>query len=341
MRVVCLRGGFGLDKLVLEERPDPVPGPGEVLLRMRAASLNFRDVSLARGTYDPRLALPVVLGSDGVGSVVARGAGATRFELGARLCPLFARGWYEGPPTRATTKNMLGAPLDGTFAEFLTAREDDLVPAPPSLGDEEAATLGCAGVTAYRALFELANVGPGTRVLVIGTGGVALFALALARAAGADVVLVSRSAEKLERALALAPAFTLDAKKQPEWGVAARELVGGEGVDLVVELGGAATLAQSLRAVRAGGTVALIGHTPDGSHTPSLVPVVMREIRVQGVLVGSRSTFEALVRFVEEARVRPVVDRVFSLADHRLAFETLARGDAFGKTCLRLADTDA
>src|SRR5689334_4197336 len=131
MRVVCLRGGFGLDRLVLEERPDPAPGPGEVLLRMRAASLNFRDVSLARGTYGRRLALPVVLGSDGVGDVIGRGEGASRFELGERACPLFARGWYEGAPTRATTRATLGGPLDGTFAELFVARESDLV-RPPS-----------------------------------------------------------------------------------------------------------------------------------------------------------------------------------------------------------------
>jgi NADPH:quinone reductase-like Zn-dependent oxidoreductase len=337
MRVVCLRGGFGLERLVLEERPDPEPGPGELLLGMRAASLNFRDVSLARGTYDPRLTLPVVLGSDGVGEVVARGAAATHFELGERVCPLFARGWYEGPPTRATTRSTLGAPLDGTFAELLVAREDDVVRAPRALTDEEAATLGCAGVTAYRALFELASVTRGSRVLVLGTGGVATFALAFVRAAGAEAFVVSRSAEKLERVRTLGPAGVVNATAEPEWGVAVRALVGGDGVDVVVELGGAATLAQSLRAVRAGGTVALIGHTPDGSHPPSLVPVVMREIRVQGVLVGSRATFRALVDFVERTGVRPVLDRVFALEQYRLAFEALARGDAFGKTCLRLA----
>ena len=339
MRVVCLRGGFGLEKLVLEERPDPVPGAGEVLLRMRAASLNFRDVSIARGTYDPRLALPLVLGTDGVGEVAVRGAGATRFELGERVCPLFARGWYEGPPTRATTRSTLGGPLDGTFAELLVTSEDDLVRAPPGLTDDEAATLGCAGVTAYRTLFELARVEAGTRVLVIGTGGVATFALALGHAVGAELIVVSRSAEKLRHAQSLGAEHAVNATEQPDWGVAVRELAGGEGVELVVELGGAATLEQSLRAVRAGGTVALIGHTPDGSHTPSLVPVVMREIRLQGVLVGPRSSFEAFAQFLAERRVRPAIDRVFSLAEFRSAFETLARGDAFGKTCLRFATT--
>jgi NADPH:quinone reductase-like Zn-dependent oxidoreductase len=209
--------------------------------------------------------------------------------------------------------------------------------APPELDDAEAATLGCAGVTAYRTLFELARVEAGTRVLVIGTGGVATFALVLGRAVGAQVIVVSRSAEKLRHARALGAEHAVNATEQPEWGVAVRELAGGEGVELVVELGGAATLAQSLRAVRAGGTVALIGHTPDGSRTPSLVPVVMREIRVQGVLVGPRASFEALVRFLAQRRARPALDRVFAFEEFRSAFDTLARGDAFGKTCLRIA----
>ncbi|HTQ07288.1 MAG TPA: NAD(P)-dependent alcohol dehydrogenase [Polyangiaceae bacterium] len=337
MRVLCLRGGFGLDRLVLEERPEPTPGTGEVLLRMRAASLNFRDVSLARGTYDPKLALPVVLGSDGVGEVVRLGHGVTRFALGERACPIAARGWYEGAPTRATTRQMLGGSIDGTFCELLVAREGDLVRPPPHLTDAEAATLGVAGVTAYRALFELAGASAARRVLVIGTGGVATFAVALARAAGAEVAVVSRSAPKLERALALGAHHGVNATTEPEWGVAVRELAGGDGVDLVVELGGAATLGQSLRAVRAGGTVALIGHVPDGAPTPSLVPVVMREVRVQGVLVGPRASFEALAAFLERTAARPVVDRVFSLDDYRLAFDALAAGSAFGKTCFRLA----
>jgi NADPH:quinone reductase-like Zn-dependent oxidoreductase len=336
VRVVCLRGGFGLERLVLEERPTPAPGPGQVLLRLHSAALNFRDLSLARGTYDPRLALPLVLGSDAVGSIVERGAGASRFELGERVCPTFAAGWHSGPPTRSTTKRTLGGPLDGTLAELFVAHESDLVRPPAHLDDDEAATLGCAGVTAFRALFELASTGPGQRVLVLGTGGVSTFAMLLAHAAGAEVLVVSRSAEKLTRALALGPRQGVNATETPEWGPAVRVLTGGDGVDLVIEVGGAETLAQSLRAVRAGGTVALIGHTPNGPPTPSLVPVIMREVRVQGVLVGPRATFEALARFLGEHALRPVIDRVFTLDHHRAAFEHLASGAAFGKICLRL-----
>jgi NADPH:quinone reductase-like Zn-dependent oxidoreductase len=337
MRVVCLRGGFGLERLVLEERPDPTPGAGELLLRVRSAALNFRDVSLARGTYDPRHALPVVLGSDALGEVIGHGPGATRFALGARVCPIIARGWHDGSPTRETTRNMLGGSVDGTLSELFLANEADLVASPSHLDDDEAATLGCAGVTAYRALFELAGTRAGTRVLVIGTGGVSTFAILLARAAGAEVTVVSRDAEKLERARELGAAHGVDSGKVAEWGVAVRQLAGGDGVDVVIEVGGAATLSQSLRAVRAGGTVALIGHTPNGPDTPSLVPVVMREIRVQGVLVGPRSTFEALVAFSEKSALRPVVDRVFALEEYREAFERQAGSDAFGKVCVRVS----
>jgi len=336
MRVVCLRGGFGLERLVLEERTIPTPGSGEVLLRLRSASLNFRDLSLARGTYDPKLSLPLILGSDAVGEVVEHGPGASHFERGERACPIFAPGWHTGAPTRLTTKATLGGPRDGTLAEFMVVKETELVRPPAHLSDNEAATLGCAGVTAYRALFELASVGPGQRVLVLGTGGVSTYALLLAHAAGAEVLVVSRSAEKLERALALGPRHGVNGSSEPEWGLAVRKLTGGDGVDLVVDVGGSATLAQSLRAVRAGGTVALIGHTPNGAATPSLVPAVMREIRLQGVLVGPRSTFEALATYVADKRLHPVIDRAFPLASARLAFDHLASGTAFGKICVEL-----
>jgi len=336
MRVVCLREGFGFQNIALEERPDPTPARNELLVWLRVAALNYRDVSIARGTYDPRLALPVVLGSDAVGEVVECGPGVTRFAVGERVCPVMAQGWHTGPPTRHTARKMLGGSLDGTLAELFVVNEADVVKPPAYLTDEEAATLGTAGVTAFRALFEHANVGKGQRVLVLGTGGVAMFALLLARAAGAEVIVVSRSEAKLVRALELGAHHGIHTEKIHEWGMPVRELAGGEGVDLVVEVGGSATLAQSLRAVRPGGTLALIGHTPDSWSSPSLVPVVMREVRVQGILVGPRSSFEAFARMLEATRVRPIVDRAFRLTEVVEAFEYQASGNAFGKVCVRL-----
>jgi NADPH:quinone reductase-like Zn-dependent oxidoreductase len=336
MRVVCLRGGFGLEHVALEERSEPVAGPGEVLVRVRAVSLNYRDLLMLKGEYDRSLREPLVLGSDALGEVSALGAGAERFRIGERVCPTFVQGWIEGPPGRDSPRRALGGPLSGTFADWLVVNEADLVRAPENLGAAEAATLPCAGVTAYRALFEESSMGAEAAVLVIGTGGVSMFALLLAKAAGARVVVVSRDAEKLQQALGLGAAHGVNATETPEWGLGVREWTGGQGVDCVIEIGGAGTLAQSLRAVRAGGTVALIG-TVAGGAAPSLVPLVMRNIRLQGVFVGPRRTFEALVQLVERTRLVPVVDRVFALEQYRDAFEYLESGRAFGKIVLRVA----
>lgn len=336
MRSVCLRGGFGFEHLRVEDGPEPKPDQGEVLLGVRAAALNFRDVSMALGTYDRRFPSGVTLGSDAVGEVLELGPGVTRFAVGDRACPIIAPGWYEGSPLRDTPRRMLGGGRKGTLSERLVVHENDLVRPPVLLKDEEAATLGCAGVTAYRALFELATTGSGSRVLVIGTGGVSSFAIQLAHAAGAQVLVVSRDEEKLVRALELGAEHGIFSGKVPEWGPAVRELAGGDGVDLVVDVGGAATLEQSLRAVRAGGTVAFIGHTPGEAATPSLVPIVMREIRVQGVLVGPKSSFEAFVKMLETTGVRPVIDHVFPLDDVREAFEYQASGLAFGKIVVKM-----
>jgi len=337
MRIVCLRGGFGFEHLTVEESPDPEPGEGQVLVGVRAAALNFRDVSMAVGTYDRRFPEGAVLGSDAVGEVLECGPGVTRFAVGDRVCPIMVPGWYEGAPTRETPRRMLGGGRAGTLAERLVVHEDDLVRPPVLLSNEEAATLGCAGVTAYRALFEQASTVSGSRVLVIGTGGVSSFAIQLAHAAGAQVLVVSRDEEKLVRALELGADHGIFSGKVPEWGPAVRELAGGDGVDVVVEVGGASTLEQSLRAVRAGGTVAFIGRTPGEPAPPSLVPIVMREIRLQGVLVGPKSSFEAFVKMLETTSVRPAVDHVFPLDDAREAFEYQASGLAFGKIVIKMS----
>ncbi len=337
MRALVLRGGLGLEHLAVEERAEPEPGPGEVRVRVHAASLNYRDLLMVRGEYDPRLPLPMIPGSDAAGVVAALGDGVTRVALGDRVCPIFARGWHTGAPTRSTPLLGLGGRIDGTFAESIVAKADDLVRLPRHLDFVEAATLGCAGVTAHHALFEQAAIGAGSTVLVIGTGGVSLYALLLAHAAGARVVVVSRSAEKLARAHALGASDGVNASETPAWGRAVRRLTKDAGVDLVVEVGGAGTLAQSIDAVRPGGTIALIGTVAPFGQAPSLVPVTMREIRVQGILVGPRSSFEALVARSEAAQLRPVIDGVHALGDFVRAFERLASGEHFGKIVLSLA----
>jgi len=334
VRALVLRGGFGLERLAIETRPKPVPGAGEVRVRVGAAALNYRDLSMARGEYDPRLPLPALLGSDAAGTVDAVGEGVTRFGLGDRVMPIFASGWHDGPPTRTTPLLGLGGRVDGTFVEAFVARADDLVRVPVHLDEREASTLGTAGVPVFRALFGVTTVNAASTVLVIGTGGVSLFALLLARSAGARVVVVSRSPEKLERAMRLGATHGVDASRTPAWGREVRRLTENLGVDLVIEVGGTGTLGESLAATRAGGTIALIGSIAPLPTPLALVPAIMREIRIQGLLAGPRSAYEALVRHVEEVALRPIVDSVFSFDDHRAAFERLAGGKHFGKICL-------
>lgn len=349
MRVWQIDGGFGLDRLVPAERPDDDldrgPGPGELVLAMRAASLNYRDLLMVEGRYDPRLRLPLVPCSDGVGEVVAVGPGVDRFAVGDRVCPTFSRRWIAGPPTHERLRATLGGPFDGTLAERMTVPAESAVRAPEHLSDAEAACLPCAALTAWSALLLPGGDGlataPGDTVLTLGTGGVSIFALQLARAMGARVVVTSSSDDKLERARELGAWQTLNYRQVPEWGRPVRKLAarpgGGEGVDRVIEVGGAGTLEQSLQAVRIGGTVAMIG-VLSGHRAPlAVTPILMKQLRVQGVLVGSRDAFEAMNRALADHRIHPVVDRTFGFDEVPAAFAHLAAGRHFGKVAVRIA----
>lgn len=345
MRAVEIRGGiggfgggFGLDNLVLAERPDPRPGDlrmGQVLLRMRAASLNYRDLLTVQGSYNPRQKLPLIPCSDGVGEVVELGEGVTRVRAGDRVCPIFAQRWLAGQPTRETARSTLGGPLDGTLAELMVVHQEGLVRVPDHLTDEEAASLPCAAVTAWNALMA-GGVKAGDTVLVQGTGGVSLFALQLARILGARVIATSSSDRKLARAREMGAAEGINYRETPDWGSRARELSGGAGVDLVVEVGGAGTLEQSLRAVRFGGAVSLIGNLAGIDAQVRLTLIFMQQVRVLGIFVGHRESFEAMNRAIAVHGLRPVVDRVFPLEESRAAFELMAAGGHFGKICIRI-----
>jgi NADPH:quinone reductase-like Zn-dependent oxidoreductase len=268
--------------------------------------------------------------------VVAVGEGASRFSVGDRVCPLFSQTWIAGPPDDASGRGTLGGPLDGTLQEAMLVDECAVVAAPEHLSDIEAACLPCAAVTAWRALVTEGGLRPGDTVLTLGTGGVSLFALQLATAMGAGVALTSSSDEKLARAMAMGAARGINYREDPKWGKAVRAWSGG-GVDLVVELGGAATFNQSLAAVRTGGCIALIGNLGGNVVEISLPRILMRAIRVQGLFVGNRDDFESLNRFLNvNPDLRPTVDRVFPFDEAPQAFAHLASGTHFGKVAVSI-----
>ncbi len=332
MQVIELRDGFGIDKLQLTERPDPEPGPGQVLLKMRAACLNYRDLLMVRGHYNPRQPLPLIPLSDGVGVVEACGPGVRGLVQGQRVCPIFAQGWLDGPPDRSLGRSTLGGPLDGTLCEQMLVDADSVVPVPDFLSDVEAATLPCAAVTAWNALVDQGGLTAGQSVLIQGSGGVSVFALQFARLLGARIIATSSSDAKLERLRAMGAVETINYKSQPEWGELVRKL---GGVDLVVEVGGAGTLAQSLRAVRPGGRIALIGVLSGAAQPLNILPILMTGVRIQGIFVGSKAVFVRMMRAIEHHRLRPVVDAIHPFHTAPQALESLATGQHFGKICLR------
>ncbi len=336
MKAFEIRESFGLDHLTLVERPEPIPAAGHVRVRLRAASLNFRDLLTVQGRYSPKQPLPLIPLSDGAGEVIEVGDGVTRVKVGDRVMPIFAQRWLAGEPTKDKLLSALGGPHDGTLVEEIALHEDGLVPVPPHLSWEEAATLTCAGVTAWSALVTQGGVKAGDTVLVLGTGGVSLFALQIARLNGARVIVTSSSDAKLERARALGASETINYKSHPDWEKKVRELTGGTGVDHVVEVGGGGTFAKSVRAVRASGQISLIGVLAGNTTDVNLAPILMQNIRVQGVIVGSRDTFEDLLRAVSHHQLRPVVDRVFPFAEARAAFDHMAGQGHFGKIVVRM-----
>jgi NADPH:quinone reductase-like Zn-dependent oxidoreductase len=323
-----------IDELRLEELPDPRPGPGQVRVRVRAASLNYRDLLVVKGLYSRNLALPLIPLSDGAGEVVEVGPSTTRFAVGARVAGIFMQTWLDGALTEAKSKSALGGAIDGVLAEQVVLHEDGLVAAPDHLTFEEAATLPCAAVTAWNALIQ-GGVRAGETVLTLGTGGVSLFALQFARMAGARVIATSSSDAKLERAKQLGASDGVNYKTTPEWDKKARDLTGGVGVDHVVEVGGAGTLARSLKAMRMGGHVALIGVLAGGGDC-NPTPVLMKAVRLQGVYVGSRAMFEAMNQAIALHQMKPVIDRVFPFEEARAAYRHMESGAHFGKIVLRL-----
>jgi len=335
MRVFQIEGDWGMDNLRLSTRPEPEPGPGEVLVRMKASSLNYRDLVVPdRGYGSYTGTLPLIPVSDGVGTVTAVGAGVRRVAPGDRVCPTFFQRWTAGEPDLERLTGSLGGPIDGTMTELMCLSEEGVVKVPAHLTDLEAATLPCAALTAWSALTAGASTRPGDRVLVQGCGGVALFAVTFAKLLGAHVTVISSSDERIARVKALGADAAINYRAVPEWAKATREITDGRGYDLVVELGGEKTLPQSLRCIRPGGTLAMIGVLSGSAMATSLGLIVTRQVRLQGVTVGHRDGFVAMLRAIDLHQVKPVVDRVFAFAELKEAMAYLRSGAQFGKVCI-------
>lgn len=321
---------FSIDALHLAERNVPSPRRGEILVRIRAASLNYRDLAILAQNYLPALPLPYVPASDSCGEVVELGDEVSRFKVGDRVIPIYTQGWHDGMPTlELRTRRTLGAPLSGVLQEYIVVPAEDAVSVPEHLTDGEAATLPIAALTAWSTLRE-GDVKTGDTVLVQGTGGVSLFALQLAKLAGARVIALSSSDEKLARAKQLGADVGINYRTTPDWEGPVREATGGRGVDIVVETAGA-TLHKSLAVLAFGGFVGVIGFVAGYKAEIPIRALIGPMVKVQGIAVGSRARFEAMNRAIGQHRLRPVIDSTFPLARGADAFRHLQSGQHFGK----------
>ena len=337
MKSVILKEAIGPEGLTIVERPVPEPGPGEVVVRVRACSLNYRDLLVTRGGYgSAQKQADLIPLSDGAGEIAALGDGVTGLQVGDRVMGLFFQDWMAGPARRDKLATALGGPIDGMLSQYRVLPARGLIAAPEHLSDVEAACLPCAALTAWSALRRYGNIGPGDRVLTQGTGGVSIFAVQFAKLAGAVVIATSSSDDKLERLRDLGADHVINYRRDENWGKTALALTGGRGVDHVVEVGGAGTLKNSIRAVRPSGMLSMIGVLSGAKHALNLPLIVMQDIRLQGVTVGSRESAEAMTAAMTDHGLHPVVDRVFPLEQTRQAYDYLASGRHFGKVCITL-----
>lgn len=328
---------FGIDNLRMVERDDPSPGPGEVLVRFHAASLNYRDLMVVLGTYNPRMKVPAIPFSDGAGEVAAVGDGVTKWKPGDRVMPIFAQGWFDGTSSEEKRRTSLGAGAqwDGVLREFGTFNQESVVRIPEHLSYEEAATLPCAALTAWHALVESGRIKAGDSVLTLGTGGVSIFALQFAKMSGGRVISTSGSKEKIGRLAELGADATVNYRETEDWDKAATEFSDGEGVDHAIEVGGAGTLPKSISATRIGGHVALIGALT-GAAGFNPVTVFMKAIRLQGIFVGSRRMFLDMNKAISANKLKPVIDSVFEFNEVREALRHMESGAHFGKVVVKI-----
>ena len=324
----------GIDTLRLSDRPIPEPGPRQVQVRINASSINYRDLGTVSDPGPRGISYPTIPNSDGAGKVTAVGDRVTRFKIGDRVMGTFMQNWIDGPMTPTAIGSALGGSVDGLLTEYAVLDEDGLVSTPPHLSDTEAATLPCAAVTAWHSLVEVGGVKAGDTVLLLGTGGVSIFALQFAQMLGARVIHTSSSDEKRARLMELGAWQTINYAETPEWQDTVMDISEGRGVDHVVEVGGPGTLERSITATRIAGTIGVIGTLSQGSVNP--MSFMRKGLRVQGIYVGHRNMFEDMNRAIAQHELRPVIDRNFAMEDARDAFHYMATGRHFGKIVIEL-----
>ena len=326
---------FGLDGLKRVDNPIPQPGRNEVLLKMKAASLNYRDLLTVLGDYSRKYSFPLVPLSDGCGVVEAVGADVSRVQTGDRVAPLFYQDWLSGTPTPELTQTALGAEHGGCLQEYLVLKEHSVSKVPAYLSDVEVATLPCAALTAWRSLAVEGKMQPGERILIQGTGGVSIFGLQFAKLANTEVILTSSSDEKLAKGQALGADHLINYKKHEKWYKQVQAITAGQGVDHVVEVGGAGTLFQSLMSIKPGGHISIVGVLSQDASAAPIFAMISKQARVQGVNVGNRDHFESMCRALERSQLKPVISHVLPFEDCVEAFELMQSGTHFGKICLQ------
>jgi NADPH:quinone reductase-like Zn-dependent oxidoreductase len=327
---------FGLDNLRCAKCLAPEPGADEVMIRVRAVSLNYRDLLIAQGKYNPHMTLPRVPLSDGAGEVVSVGAEVTAWKPGDRVVVPFFPAWIDGELSPAKAASALGGDVDGMLREFATVRADALLPIPPHFGFEQAATLPCAAVTAWNGLFVSGHLRPGQILLLQGTGGVSLFGLQFGKMAGATIILISSSDAKLESGRAMGAHHTINYRTEPEWEKRVLEITEGRGADLALEVGGAGTLSKTLRAMGYAGHVSLIGVLSGIAGEVQIGHILHKALTVRGIYVGSRAMFKAMNDAITRNRLEPIIDHVFSFDESPAAFRHLESAQHFGKIVIRI-----
>lgn len=330
---------FGIENLAQVGRETPDPKENEVLVKFHATSLNYRDLMMVKGTYNPKLKLPLVPFSDGAGEVVAVGESVTKWKKGDRVSPTFMQGWIDGAIDYKKARTALGGDLDGCLREYAVFDENGLVRIPDHLSYEEAATLPCAALTSYHALFVSGCLKPEDSVLILGTGGVSIFALQLASVYGCRTFVTSSSDEKLQRAKKLGADELINYSETPDWDKTILDLTEKRGVDHVVEVGGAGTIQKSLNAVKMGGHVAVIGALSGAESCLSPVPILMKSVKLQGIYVGSRQMFEQMNQLLcLHNHLKPIIDKTFEFDEVQDALKYMESGSHFGKIVVRISN---